>query len=118
MRPTKYSRSDTKTINLNTKVIYKYPNPFNAMDIGKMVVNGRHPEDNKTFILESGCDFVMYVIKGSGKVYAGDQVFEVSIDDVLFVPKGNNFAVEGNMEYITVDSPAFYPEQSSEVIIE
>lgn len=116
MQPVKYSQNDTNKIDLNTKIIYKYPTPTKLFDIGRMVLNGRHPEDKETFVLEKDCDFVMYIIKGSGKVFAGESIFDVQVDDVVFVPKGNKFAVEGEMEYITVDVPAFYPEQSSEVI--
>jgi mannose-6-phosphate isomerase-like protein (cupin superfamily) len=115
MKPVKYTKSDAKIIDLKTKVIHKYPTPTRVFDIGKMIVNGRNPEGN-AYMLESDCDFVLYVIKGSGKVYAGDEVFEVSVDDVVFVPKGKKFAVEGELEYIDVDSPAFYPEQVTEVV--
>ncbi len=59
----------------------------------------------------------MYIIKGKGVVYAGDEIFNVHVDDVMIVPIDNEFAVEGNMEYITFDLPAYYPEQSEEVTI-
>lgn len=85
------------------------------MDVALMVVKGRHPEDPKTFILEHECQFVIYVSKGEGKIYAGDEVFEVKVGDVIFVPTNNRFAVEGNFEYITVDLPAFFPGQSEEI---
>lgn len=55
------------------------------------------------------------MIKGSGKIYAGEETFNVRVGDVVFVPIENKFAAEGDMEYITVDSPAFFPEQSEEV---
>lgn len=115
MKPVKYSKSDTKKIDLGTKIIYKYPAPNNLMDIGIMSVNGRHPEGQKKFILEHDCSFVIYVTKGSGIVYAGDEKFEVVVGDVVFIPKENKFAVEGKFEYVTVDNPAFYPEQSDEI---
>jgi mannose-6-phosphate isomerase-like protein (cupin superfamily) len=80
-----------------------------------MVVKGRHPKESNKFILEHACNFVIYVVKGEGKIYAGDETFEVKVDDVVFVPTDNKFAAEGEMEYITVDVPAFYIEQSEEV---
>jgi mannose-6-phosphate isomerase-like protein (cupin superfamily) len=58
---------------------------------------------------------VIYITKGSGIIYAGDEKYEVSVGDVVFVPTENKFAAEGDMEYVTVDTPAFYPEQSEEV---
>jgi len=115
MKPIKYSKSDTSLIDLGTKKIIKYPTPTKLFDIGKMIVDGRHPEKENKFLLESDCDFVIYVIKGNGKISAGDEVYSVVVDDVVFVPKGNRFAVEGKMEYITFDVPAFYLEQSQEI---
>ena len=115
MKPVKYTFSDTNKIDLGTKVIFKYPTPTKNMDIARMVVKGRHPQSKNKFILEHDCNFVIYVIKGKGKIYAGDKIFDVKVNDVVFVPKENKFAAEGNMEYITVDSPAFYMEQSEEI---
>jgi len=115
MKPKKYSFSDTNKIDLGTKVIYKYPTPTKKMDIAKMVVNGRHPEDKNTFLVEHECQFVIYVTKGSGIIYAGDEKFKVGVGDVVFVPTENKFAAEGKMEYITVDNPAFFLEQSEEI---
>lgn len=115
MKPIKYTTKDTIEINLGSKVIFKYPSPDKSMDIGLMVVKGRHPENKRTFILEHGCSFVMYVTKGNGIVYAGNEKFDVVVGDVVFVPKENKFAVDGEFEYITVDTPAFYPEQSDEI---
>lgn len=80
-----------------------------------MVLNGRHPQKKNAFILEHGCVFAMYVIKGKGTVYVGDEVLRVVVDDVIVVPTDHKFAVEGNMEYITFDLPAYYPEQSEEI---
>jgi mannose-6-phosphate isomerase-like protein (cupin superfamily) len=57
----------------------------------------------------------MYVTKGTGQVFAGEETFEVKPEDVIFVPAKHKFAVEGDLEYITFDSPAFYPEQSKEI---
>jgi mannose-6-phosphate isomerase-like protein (cupin superfamily) len=116
MKSVKYSSNEAKKIDLGTKVIYKYPTPTKDMDIGLMVVKGRHPKDEKTFILETGCQFVMYVTKGGGIVYSGEEKYEVKVGDVVFVPTNNKFAAEGDMEYVTVDCPAFYTEQSKEIV--
>lgn len=115
MKPTKYTKSETNKIDLGTKIIFKYPTPTKLMDVGKMVVNGRNPQKEGSFILEKECSFIMYILSGKGRVFAGDEIFDVVAEDVVFVPKENKFAVEGNFEYITFDSPAFYMEQSEEV---
>ena len=117
MKAVKYSFGQTDKIDLGTKIIFKYPAPTSEMDIAKMVVKGRHPKDSNTFVVEHECRFVIYVLKGKGKVYAGENIFDVKIGDVIFVPTNNKFAVEGDMEYITVDIPAYFQEQSEEVQI-
>ena len=118
MKPIKYSPGKATVINLGTKIIYKFPTRTKLFDIAHMVVNGRHPENPKEFILESDCHFMIYVIKGKGKIYVGDNIFQVVVGDVIDVPPGNKFACEGKgFEYITFDAPAFYPEQS-EIITE
>jgi mannose-6-phosphate isomerase-like protein (cupin superfamily) len=118
MQPVQYTSSQTNLIDLGTKQIHKYPTPTKAFDIAHMVVNGRHPEKTNTFIIEHKCSFVMYILRGTGKVYAGDKVFEVKPEDVVFVPTDNKFAVEGEgLEYITFDAPAFFPEQSESIEI-
>ncbi len=115
MKPIKYSAKDTFKIDLGTKIIFKYPTPTKDFDVGHMVVKGRHPKGVNVFILENECSFVIYVLSGTGKIYAGDNTFAVVAKDVVFVPAKNNFAAEGIFEYVTFDSPAFFPEQSSEV---
>ena len=113
-KPTKFTIKVSTQIDLGTKIIHKYPTPLKEIDIAKMAVNGRHPQ-NGNFIIEHECTFVIYVIKGSGKVWAGKEIFEVTAGDVVFVPKETAFAVEGKLEYITVDTPAYYPEQAEEI---
>ena len=116
MKPAKYIKDDARKIDLGTKVIYKYPTPMDELDIGVMHVDGRHPEQDGVFIIEEACSFVMYILEGAGKVYVEDQVFDVAGEDVVFVPKNHRFAVSGGgLKYVTVDNPAFYPEQSKEV---
>jgi mannose-6-phosphate isomerase-like protein (cupin superfamily) len=116
VEPVKYTKNEITKIDLGTKVIYKYPTPMKLMDIARMVIDGRNPKGENKFLLETECTFVIYIIKGKGKIYAGDKIFNVEVDDVVFVPKNFKFAAEGKMEYITVDSPAFFPEQSEEIV--
>jgi mannose-6-phosphate isomerase-like protein (cupin superfamily) len=115
MKPTKYTAKDANKIDLGTKVIYKYPMPTKLFDNGRMVVKGRHPEDPSKFAFESECNFIIFVTKGAGKVVAGNHEFDLEVDDVVFVPAKSKFDAEGDIEYITFDAPAFFPEQSSEI---
>lgn len=115
MKPVKFTKKEAKKIDLGHKVIYKYPTPTRLFDIAMMEVNGRHPSEEGKFLIEHDCNFVIYVTKGKGVIFAGDERFKVEKGDVVFVPDNNKFAVEGILEYVTVDVPAFYMEQSEEV---
>jgi len=113
MKPVKINKSEANVINLGTKKIHEYPLPTKLMSVAYMKVTGRHPQ--KGFLYESDCAFCLYVTKGKGKIYADDEIFKVEIGDVVYVPTKTKFACEGDMEYVTFDSPGFYPEQSKEV---
>lgn len=113
MKPIKYTPSDTNKIDLGTKIIYKYPTSIKELDFSRMVITGRNPVTG--FLLEHDCQFFIYVTKGQGKVITNDEVIEVTVGDVVFVPKETKFAMEGDFEYVTAGTPAFYPEQAEEV---
>ena len=113
MKPLKVTEKEATLTDLGTKKILAYPLPTKLMSVAHMTISGRHPE--KRFLLEGDCAFYLYVTTGDGKIYAGEEVFEVTVGDVMYVPINTKFACEGNMEYVTFDSPGFYPEQSQEV---
>ncbi len=112
MKPQKFTFKDTKKVDLGTKVIYKYPSLSRLLELNYMVVNGRHPENKNEYVIDHDCHFIIYVTKGDGKIYAGDEVFNVKVGDTVCVPPENKFAAEGmGLEYVTTESPAWYPEQ-------
>ncbi len=118
MKPVKFTPKDTRKVDLGTKTIYKYPAPSKLLELNHMKLNGRHPEKKDEFILEHDCQFIVYVIKGKGKIYAGDEVFEVRVGDAVYVPTETRFAAEGKgFEYITAETPAWYPEQAEIISI-
>ena len=41
------------------------------------------PEKENHFILEHVCQFVMYIIKGQGKYYVGDEIF-INYDNIKY----------------------------------
>ena len=108
----KYSIKDAKKIDLGTKQIYSYPLSTRLMSVAYMKISGRHPEKENEWLFEHDCQFVIYVTKGKGKVYVGKKTIVVTVSDVVFIPTETPFAVEGNFEYVTFDTPGFYPEQS------
>jgi mannose-6-phosphate isomerase-like protein (cupin superfamily) len=105
-------KDKAKIVDQGTKVIRKYTAPDKSLEINHMILNGRTPEKEGTFICETKVHFMAFVIKGIGEMYVGDEIFEVSEGDCVDVPAGTKFAAVGyNFEYITAESPAWYPEQ-------
>src|SRR3990172_8195733 len=100
----KKSKSESKS---KSKYKYKFRKNMRAVKISA--------KDSKKIILEKDCSFAMYVTRGSGKYLVNGEEITVEEGDMVFVPAGSTFACEGNFEYITVDVPAFYPEQSEEI---
>lgn len=50
-----------------------------------------------------------FVLEGKASVVVGDQTAEVSAGDVVFIPAGTWHLIEGNIKYISVNSPPFDP---------
>jgi len=106
-------KDKAKIVDQKTKVIRKYTAPDKQLEINHMILNGRNPEREGAFLLETKVHFMVFVIKGKGKIFLGDEVFDVEEGDCVDVPSGTKFAAGGyNFEYITAESPAWYSEQS------
>ncbi len=106
-------KNEAKIVDKGMKIIRKYTSPDKSLEINHMILNGRTPEKEGQFLCETEVHFMAFVIKGNGKMYVGDEVFEVSEGDCVDVPPGTKFAAEGfDFEYITAESPAWHPEQT------
>ena len=106
-------KREAKLVDLGNKIIRKYTAQDKQLEINHMVLNGRTPEKEGIFLCETQIHFMVLVIKGKGKIFCGDDIFEVEDGDCIDVPKGSKFAAEGNnFEYITAESPAWYSEQA------
>ncbi len=108
-------KSEAKVVDLGTKVITKYTADDKQLEINHMTIRGRHPENPDHFIYEEGVRFMVYITSGKAKITCDDQVFEVEPGDAVDVPVITKYAVEcltEAVEYITAESPAFYPEQA------
>jgi len=79
-----------------------------------MILNGRTPEKEGQFLCETKVHCMMFVTNGNGKMWVDDKIFGISEEDCVDVPAGTKFAAEGyNFEYMTAESPAWYPEQAT-----
>ena len=94
------------------KKIKKYPSPSKVMEYNVMLVNGRSPVKEDRFIYNTLVHFMIYVTKGTGVFFVDNQEFNVGPGAVLDVPPKTRFAVHGEeLEYLTVENPAWFPEQ-------
>jgi len=106
-------KHQAKIIDQRTKIIRKYVAADKQLEINHMDLRGRTPEKEGAFLCETKVHFMAYVFRGEGKMFCGDEVFEVGEGDCLGVPAGTKFAAQGNFEYITAENPAWYPEQAT-----
>ncbi|MBN2094611.1 MAG: hypothetical protein JW727_01045 [Candidatus Aenigmarchaeota archaeon] len=111
-------KKNAKIVDLGSKVIRKYAARDRQLEINCMALNGRTPPEEGTFLCETKVHFMVLVTKGSGKLFCGNSTYLVEEGDCLDVPAGTLFAAEGNFEYITAESPAWYKEQAKIVDIE
>jgi mannose-6-phosphate isomerase-like protein (cupin superfamily) len=108
-------KNHAKIVDLGSKTIKKYTASDKQIEINHMALNGRTPEKEGTFLCEAKVHFMAYVTKGSGKIFCNEDIYDVSEGDCVDVPPGTKFAAEGNFEYITAESPAWYLEQATVV---
>lgn len=95
------------------KIIKRYPSTSRVIEMNLMTLNGRSPINPDHFIYNTLVHFMVYVTKGKGMFYVDDAVFNASEGDVLDVPPKTRFAACGeDFEYVTVENPAFFLEQS------
>jgi mannose-6-phosphate isomerase-like protein (cupin superfamily) len=114
MKPLHLKQTEAKLIKFGAKQIFAYPLETKLMSVAYMKIEGRHPNGDK-YLFERDCQFVIFITKGSAKVFINNSIYNVEVGDVLYVPSQTRFAVEGNVEYVTFDTPGYYPEQSEEV---
>jgi mannose-6-phosphate isomerase-like protein (cupin superfamily) len=105
-------KDQARIVDQGSKIIRGYTASDRQLEINHMILNGRTPQEEGTFLYESKVHFMVFVIKGKGKMFCGNEVFNVEEGDAVDVPAGIKFAAEGNLEYVTAESPAWYKEQA------
>jgi len=104
---------NAKVVDLGTKTIRKYTSPQKDLEVNIMTINGRHPENPDHFIFEKEVDFFVYIINGTGKIWCNEKEYSVKKGDAIYVSRNTKYAVEGNnLEYLTAEHPAWFPEQA------
>ena len=99
--------------NSDTCVGLEYPFLDKDINISIIEINGRYPIEENVVNLK--CKEIAYVIKGSGKITIEDKEFQLDRGDGVFINKGEKYYWEGTMTLVVVCTPAWFPEQHTEV---
>jgi mannose-6-phosphate isomerase-like protein (cupin superfamily) len=92
-------------------IAYTVKEDFAAADLSLLMVNGRHGRAKSL-----ACDRFFFIIEGQGTFTIDQQVFEVSGEDLIVVPRETAFDYEGIMKVIEFGTPAF--DEAYEVNLE
>lgn len=85
--------------------------PLNDKDINVAVIklNGRYPETGR--VMNTVCKELSYIIKGNGKLFVEDKIFEIEEGDVVLIEPNEKYYWEGNFTMFVPCTPAWTLEQ-------
>ncbi|MFA6090067.1 MAG: AraC family ligand binding domain-containing protein [Candidatus Woesearchaeota archaeon] len=66
---------------------------------------------HETTLIEHECDFIYYILEGSGYFLINDQKEECTSGDLVVIPAGSKFRYVGKIKMLLISTPAFFPEQ-------
>lgn len=72
-----------------------------------MSVVGATLTGNHSLRRNNECDQVYYVVNGTGSVVVDGQRNELSPGDAVFIASGSTHAVDGDLELLIINGPAF-----------
>lgn len=84
--------------------------PTFAFDVVKATLDGDHP-----VVVNRVSDRIYYILNGNGHVLVGNEVHQVSDEDIVKIRKGTPHTIRGKLAYLIITSPPFDP--SNEEIV-
>lgn len=100
-----------KTQEENGSSFDEYDLPWKNLAVGISEVNGRYPKESG-LDSDEGVEQVWYVQLGEGSIYIQDELIHIEQGDMLLVPKGEKYWIEGmHLKLVVSSSPPWYPEQ-------
>lgn len=89
---------------------HEYQFPFKNASLGVSEINGRYPESG--FDVDEEVEASWYVEAGTGFIWIGGQEYTVEKGDMIYVPAGEKYSIQGkNLRLVVCSSPSWYPEQ-------
>jgi mannose-6-phosphate isomerase-like protein (cupin superfamily) len=107
-------KSETKEFkNSDTCIAIEYSMKDRDINGAVIVLNGRYP--NEGTVVNQKCKEMAYIIKGSVKLTVEGKETSLSEGDLALVDVGEKYFWEGNVTMFIPCTPAWYPEQHTEV---
>lgn len=70
---------------------------------------------HESTIIEHACDFIYYILEGSGYFEINGEKEPFDKEDLVVIPAGSVFKYTGNCKMLLITTPAFYLEQEETV---
>ena len=108
-------QSEAKEFSENgVSTFFEYPFSFQNASLGVSEINGRYPQTG--YDMDEEVEGIWYVEKGIGTIWIGGIEYSVEQGDIIHVPKGEKFWIEGNnLRLIVASSPLWHPEQHKHI---
>lgn len=87
----------------------EYKMPSKKLGLGISEVNGRYPQSGSDADLE--IDQIWYVVNGKGKVEVKGEIFDLAEGDMIYIEKGEQFIIDGNLKLIVASAPEWTSSQ-------
>lgn len=92
----------------------EYQFPFKGASLGVSEINGRYPVSG--YDVDEQVEASWYVEKGTAKIWVGGSEYKVEPGDMIYVPAGEKFWIQGNsLKLIVCSSPTWTPEQHKHI---
>lgn len=107
-------KSEANPIQEPSSVFYEYKLSAKNVCIGVSEINGRYPETG--YEMDEKVEGCWYVESGRGAVWIAGQEYAVEPGDVISVPAGEKFYIQGeSLRLVVASSPLWYPEQHKHI---
>ena len=113
----KFTEGDSYSVDENTEITDLFdPEGGSNFDSVICEIDGYHPADTgRKKIFNERSQKAYYVLEGSGKIFMGEETFEVKQGDFVNVSRKTPHALEGEFKALIVTSPPFNPEDERHV---
>jgi len=98
-----------KVQNSDECVVSEYNFCKSNLSLALVNIVGRYPKKGSSVNTE--CDQIFYCLSGSGLVGLGKEEFKICWGDAIYIDKNINYYLEGNLELVAVNNPAWKLEQ-------